>query len=175
MPGQTASPSLICVAKIASAHGIRGEVKLLVYATNPSALSSYNPLTNASGTRQFVVTSRSINGDIIIARIEGVTTRNDAEALKGTELYAKADLLPAPQEDEYYYHELEGMAAHSPDGTFLGTVTEVHNFGAGDIIEIRHTNGETEMYSFTSTTVPAVDRTARTLTLVIPDVLEARE
>jgi 16S rRNA processing protein RimM len=112
----------------------------------------------------------------VIARIKGVTTREAAEALNRTRLYIARDALPKAADDEWYVADLIGLKAVSPDGAPLGTVATVHNFGAGDIIEIvRAEGGPSLLIAFTDDTVPDVDVAGGRLVLIPPEELEASE
>lgn len=103
-------------------------------------------------------------GDVVVGRIPGVTTRNEAERLKGTEFYVARSAMPAPEPDSYYHHDLQGLAVHGPDGVPLGRVKAVHNFGAGDILEVEREGGST-MIPFTKDAVPLVDLAAGLIVL----------
>lgn len=132
----------ICLGAISGAQGIRGEVIIRSYTEDPEHIGNYGPLSDGEGGRSFEikVLRRSKKG--VIARIKGVENRNDAEALKGTELYVDGSLLPEPEADEFYHLDLIGLAAIGADGTHLGEVVSVQNFGAGDLLEIRFENAK---------------------------------
>ena len=142
---------------ITSAHGIRGEVKLKSFTEDPEAIAGYGPLaTKAGGILEIQSLKPSKNG--FIARIKGVNDRNQAEALRGTELLVERDKLPEPDNDEFYYADLIGLNAETPDGESYGKVTAVHDFGAGDLLEIQLTGASrTEVIAFTTKTVPAIE------------------
>ncbi len=137
------------VGVISSAHGVRGQVKIHSFSEDPEDLLRYGTLHDASGKRSFALTRHGAKGTQIIASIEGLTDRNDAEKLKGTELFADASLQQTT-ENQYSYTNLIGLEARTGDGAVYGTVTDLQNYGAGDIIEIKLKNGETEMLPFTS-------------------------
>ena len=147
----------ILVGVIAGAHGVRGELKIKSFTQNPRALASYGPLADRTGTRSFRVKLRGAVRGLLIARIEGVEDRDQAEALKGLELYVARDVLPKPKRDEWYLADLVGLAAVSVDGRTLGKVVAVQNFGAGDVVEIAPENGPTYMLPFSKRVVPEVD------------------
>ena len=142
---------------ITSAHGIRGEVKLKSFTEDPEAIAGYGPLaTKAGGILEIQSLKPSKNG--FIARIKGVNDRNQAEALRGTELLVERDKLPEPDNEEFYYADLIGLNAETPDGESYGKVTAVHDFGAGDLLEIQLTGASrTEVIAFTTKTVPAIE------------------
>ncbi|MDX2073229.1 MAG: ribosome maturation factor RimM [Alphaproteobacteria bacterium] len=135
------------IARIAAAHGIRGEVKLSCFLENPDDIARYNPLF----TKQGKPCSLRVTGhakDHLIVAIDGISDRNAAEILRGTELYADAAKLPAPAENEYYVEDLIGLTAVLEDGKEVGKVTAIHNFGAGDILEIATLSGEELLLPF---------------------------
>src|ERR1700709_1472246 len=126
----------ICVARIGAAQGVRGAVKLWTFTEDPLAVKSYGPLATKDGARRFEVThAREAKGHLV-ATLKGVATREDAERLNGVELYIAREKLPATGTDEYYHAHLIGLAAVTPANQPLGRVVAVHDFGAGDIIEI---------------------------------------
>ena len=126
----------ICVARIGAAHGVRGAVKLWTFTEDPLAVKAYGPLTTKDGARQFeVTTAREAKGHLV-ATLKGISTREEAERLNGLELYVAREKLPDTDEDEYYHADLIGLAAVNAANEPLGRVIAIHNFGAGDIIEI---------------------------------------
>jgi len=168
--------SKVLVARFGAAHGVRGEVKLWSFTEDPLAVTDYGPLESKDGTRQFVIAALRPAKDFLIARVEGVADRNAAEALRNVELYLPRERLPAIDEDDtWYYADLVGLAAVAPDGASLGTVAAVHNFGAGDIVEIAPAGGgKTLLLPFTEAVVPEVDIKARRMVVVLPEEIEAR-
>ena len=153
----------ICVAQIGAAHGIRGEVRLRSFTQNPGAVADYGPLESEDGARHFTIETLRPAKDHFVVRLAGVGDRNAAEKLVNLRLYVSRDRLPPIEEEDTYYHtDLIGLAAVSEDGSALGTVTAVHNFGAGDLVEIKpHGGGEPLMVPFNETTVPEIDMKAR--------------
>jgi 16S rRNA processing protein RimM len=156
----------ICVAQIGAAHGIRGEVRLRPFTGDPMAITSYGPLESEDGTRRFEIEALRPSKDLFVARLAGVKDRDAAEALTNLKLYVSRDRLPPAAEGEFYHADLVGLAAVTPDGTSLGTVTAVHNFGAGDVIEIKPENGETLLVPFTDAAVPEIDIAAGRMVVV---------
>src|ERR1700675_4462294 len=151
------SPSQICVVRIGAAHGVRGAVKLWTFTEDPLAVKHYGPLRTKDGTRQFEVTQvREAKGHLV-ATLKGIATREEAERLNGVELYIAREKLPATDEDEYYHADLIGLAAVTTANEPLGRVVAIHNFGAGDIIEIAPPHGSTLLLPFTNAVVPSVD------------------
>jgi 16S rRNA processing protein RimM len=163
----------ICVAQIGAAHGVRGEVRLRSFTEDPMAVTSYGPLESEDGTRRFTIEALRPLKDLFVAQLEGVVDRDAAEALTNIRLYVPRDRLPPLEDDETYYHaDLIGLAAVTPDGAPLGTVKAIHNFGAGDVLEIKPDNGDPLMVPFTDTAVPNIDIAARRMVVVPPKVIE---
>jgi 16S rRNA processing protein RimM len=162
----------ICVARIGAAHGVRGEVKLWTFTEDPLAVKRYGPLQTKDGARQFEVTHARQAKDHLVATFKGVATRNDAEKLNGIELYVAREKLPATDEDEYYHADLIGLAAVTPANEPLGRVIAIHNFGAGDIIEIAPPHGATMLLPFTNAVVPTVDLAGSRVVIELPGEVE---
>ena len=150
----------ICIARIGAAHGVRGEVRLWTFTEDPLAVTHYGPLSTKDGARQFEVTHAREARDHLVATLKGVTTREDAERLNGLELYVAREKLPATDNDEYYHADLIGLAAITTADAPLGRVIAIHNFGAGNIIEIAPLQGSTLLLPFTNAVVPSVDLAA---------------
>jgi len=147
----------ILLGQITGAHGIRGDVVIRTFTAEPDGIADYGPLIDQHG-RSHTIKSVRVTPKAVIARLDGVTDRNAAEALRGTELHVDRDRLPAPEEGEFYIEDLVGLAAVSPDGARLGEVISVQNFGAGDLLELRLPNKrQTELVPFTDAFVPEVD------------------
>jgi len=159
----------ICVARIGAAHGLRGEVRLNSFTADPMAVTRYGVLSNADGSRSFEIENcRAANG-VLIARFKGVADRTAAEALCNVDLYIPRDRLPPPEADEFYHADLVGLAAVGRDGGVIGTVVAVHDFGAGDILEIAPTGGgPTLMLPFNDAVVPTIDIAAGQIVVVPP-------
>jgi 16S rRNA processing protein RimM len=165
---------LVCVGVIAAAHGIKGEVKVKSFTQDAESIAAYGPLWDEGGTREFALTLKGAHKGALIAAISGVTDRNEAEALKGTKLYVPRSALPEPEEGEFYYADLVGLRAELADGTLLGTVVAVHNFGAGDVIEVK--GAQTLDIPFTAAVVPVVDIEGGRIVIEPPEgLLEAPE
>ena len=156
----------ICVAQIGAAHGIRGEVRLRSFTGDPMAIASYGPLESEDGTRRFTIETLRPAKDHFVARLEGISDRNAAEQLTNLRLYVARDRLPPAGDGEFYHADLVGLAAVTPDGAALGTVTAVHNFGAGDVIEIKPASGEALLVPFTDAAVPEIDLAAGRMVVV---------
>jgi len=162
----------ICVARIGAAHGVRGAVKLWTFTEDPLAVKAYGPLLTKDGARQFEVTSAREAKGHLVATLKGVSTREEAERLNGIELYIAREKLPGTDEDEYYHADLIGLAAVNAAGEPLGRVIAIHNFGAGDIIEIAPPQGATLLLPFTNAVVPTVDLAAGRVVIELPDEID---
>ena len=159
----------ICIARIGAAHGVRGAVKLWTFTEDPLAVKDYGPLVTKDGARQFEVTHAREAKDHLVATFKGVATREDAERLNGIELYIARDKLPATDDDEYYHADLIGLAAVNAANEPIGRVLAIHNFGAGDIVEIAPPHGPTILLPFTNAVVPTVDLKAGRVVIELPD------
>ncbi len=160
---------LICVGRIIAAHGIKGMVKIFSHAQNPDTLTELGPLFDANGKREFRISKLSPQGNAFLAAIEGVTDRNAAEALKDTDLYLPRDKLPPLPEGKFYYNDLIGLEARDTDGRKLGGIIALHNYGAGDILEVKPETGESLLLPFSASTVVEVDIDGGFVMLKIPD------
>jgi 16S rRNA processing protein RimM len=164
--------SHICVARIGAAHGVRGAVKLWTFTEDPLAVKHYGPLATKDGGRQFEVThAREAKGHLV-ATLKGIATREEAERLNGLELYIAREKLPETGENEYYHADLIGLAAVTAANEPLGRVTAIHNFGAGDIIEIAPAHGATMLLPFTNAVVPTVDLAGGRVVIELPAEIE---
>jgi len=162
----------ICVARIGAAHGVRGAVKLWTFTEDPLAVRDYGPLTTKDGARQFEVAQVREAKDHLVATFKGVASREDAERLNGIELYIAREKLPETDDDEYYHADLIGLAAVNTAGEPLGRVAAIHNFGAGDIIEIAPPHGPTLLLPFTNAVVPTVDLANGRVVIELPQEVE---
>ena len=136
------------------------------------AVIDYGPLSTKDGARQFEVARARAAKDHLVASLKGVTNRDEAERLNGIELYISRDALPDTDEGEYYHADLIGLAALDPQGAAIGTVTAIHNFGAGDIIEIAPKSGPSLLLPFTNAVVPTVDLAAGHVVVDLPQEIE---
>ena len=163
----------LCLGVVAGAHGLRGAVRVKTFTAAPEAIAGYGPLRDASGARRFALRLARVEKGMAIVEIEGVTDRNEAEALKGVELFLdRAALPPAEDEEEFYHADLVGLAAVDTNGARLGTVRALHDFGAGDLIEVLpDEGGQPRVFPFTREAVPEIDLAARTVTIDPPEGL----
>ncbi len=166
------SSSQICVARIGAPHGVRGAVKLWTFTEDPLAVRRYGPLVTKDGARQFELTSAREAKGHLVATLKGVVSREEAERLNGLELYVARDRLPATSDDEFYHADLIGLAALTTANEPLGRVVAIHNFGAGDIIEIAPPHGATMLLPFTNAVVPSVDLPGGRVVIELPEEIE---
>lgn len=150
----------VCVGAIAGAFGVRGEVRLKSFCAQPEAIAGYAPLFTEDGARRFSVTLGKPIPNGFSARLSGVSTREQAEALRGTRLYAGREKLPGLPDDEFYHADLIGLSVLDTGGTVLGKVTSVQNHGAGDLLEIQRPGQGNALIPFTRAIVPTVDLAA---------------
>ncbi|WP_128253345.1 ribosome maturation factor RimM [Falsirhodobacter deserti] len=160
----------ICVGAIAGSFGVRGEVRLKSFCAEPAAIADYGPLTAEDGRSFKITLTRPVAGGLG-ARLSGISTKEEADALKGTRLYASRDRLPALGDDEFYHSDLIGLEVRDTGGQLLGRVSAVHNYGADDIIEVQ-TKGESLLLPFTRAVVPTVDLAAGRIVADPPEVSE---
>jgi 16S rRNA processing protein RimM len=159
----------VCLGQIGAAHGLRGEVRLRSFTADPAAIANYGPLETEDG-RVFEIANLRPAKDHFVATLSGIADRDAAERLANTKLYVPRERLPEPAEpDEFYHADLVGLSVVDRAGKHLGAVVAVHNFGAGDLIEVRpDAGGKTELLPFDAATVPEVDIAAGRLVVDVP-------
>ena len=158
------------MGRIGAAHGIKGEVRITSFTEEPLALADYGPLATDKPGLMIEIESARATTNVLVARLKGVTDRNAAEKLNGVELYVDRDKLPpTADEDDFYHADLIGLEARLIDGSVLGTVTAIPNFGASDLIEVRDgRSGDTFLYPFTKQVVPEVHLRDGYLVIEVP-------
>ena len=162
----------IVVGAIGGAFGVRGEVRLKSFCAEPADIAGYGPLWTEDGSRSFVVTLSGQTKGALTARLSGVLTKEAADALRGTQLFADRDALPALPDDEYYHADLIGVEVFDAGGTLLGRVKAVQNHGAGDLLEIEGPKlKSTVLLPFTLAAVPTVDLSSRRIVADPPEGL----
>jgi 16S rRNA processing protein RimM len=168
-PREGAMVNRVCVAQIGAPHGVHGEVRLWSFTAEPLAVAEYGPLETEDGARAFEIEKiRPAKGHLVV-RLSGVDNRGAAAQLTNVRLFVPRERLPKPAEDEFYHADLIGLAAVDRDGKAQGKVAAVHNFGAGDILEIEPAaGGATMMLPFDEATVPKVDIAAGRIVVVPP-------
>ncbi|RBP90941.1 16S rRNA processing protein RimM [Rhodobacter sp. 140A] len=163
----------VCVGAIAGAFGVKGEARLKSFCSTPEDIATYGPLWLEDGTRSFTVTlTRPVTGGMG-ARLTGLATKEEIDALKGATLWADRDRLPSLPDDEFYHTDLIGLPVFDAGGVQIGKVRAVQNFGAGDILEIFAPGRKTTlMLPFTRAVVPTVDLKAGRIIADPPEELE---
>lgn len=165
----------ILLGVVVGAQGLRGEVKVKTFTETPEALARYGALHTKDGRALRIASLRVAKGDVAVVAFTGVNSREAAEALKGAELFVARAAFPAPDDGEYYHADLIGLEAADESGRALGTVSAIHNFGAGDVIELTRPDGDHVHLPFTSETVPHIDIAQGIITIVIPRDDEAEK
>jgi 16S rRNA processing protein RimM len=161
--------NLIVVGVFGAAHGLKGELRLKSYTQEPLAIANYGPLTTKSG-RVVKFSSLRQQKDMLVVRVEGVNDRSAAEQYVNLQLFAARDALGQPEdEDEFFHADLIGLAARDAQGTLVGSVTGLFDFGAGDIVEITPEGGKPLLLPFTKAAVPSVDIKAGHILVVLPE------
>ena len=153
-----AAGARVCVGQIGAAHGVRGQVRLRSFTADPEAVAGYGPFETEDGRIVAIEALRPAK-DHFVATLAGIRDRDAAAKLVNVKLFVPRERLPDISDaDEFYHADLIGLSAVSPAGEKLGTVTAVHNFGAGDLIEVQlDANGKTELIGFDEINVPSVD------------------
>lgn len=159
--GEGAGETKVCLGVIASPHGVHGRMRIKTFTAEPEAIGDYGPVETAKGSFALKVTGTGKGEGVVVAELEGITRREQAEALRGLELYVPREKLGAPEagegEEEAFFHaDLVGLEVAALDGKLLGRVIAVHDFGAGDLLEIEQPNGKAELLPFTKDNVPEV-------------------
>ena len=148
----------VCLGVITKPKGVRGQVRITSFTARPGDLTAYGPLHDGAGGRVLDVSLAEIlKGGVVVASIGGVGDRNEAEALRGVKLHVPRAALPEAEGDEYYHADLVGLAVVGADGAAIGSVGALHNFGAGDILEVARHDGESFMLPFSREAVPQID------------------
>ncbi len=165
----------VVLGVIASAHGVRGQVKIKPYTAEPDGLIAYGPLSDASG-RDYHLTITGESKGQLICSIDGITNRTDAETLRGTKLMVARSALPDTDADEYYLEDLVGLQVQCEDGASYGVIKAVHNFGAGDIVDImRASDNHIESVPFTNDHFPDICIDEGHIVYVAPEFIQADE
>jgi len=165
----------VCLGAIVGVHGIRGEVKVKSFSDDERHLTRYGALSNESGDKTFEVKIVGHSKELLRVKIKGVDDRNTAETLIGTGLYVERDVLPKLDDEEYYHTDLIGLDVRLQSGETIGTVNAIYNFGAGDLIEIKSTEGQLEMLPFTKQFVPVIDIKNRFIIVEMMNFAEEEE
>jgi 16S rRNA processing protein RimM len=171
----TSSSRLIRVGRVAGAFGVKGEIRITAYTETPQALMAYGDLLRADGSPGLTLTAGRPHKNTVIGRARQVATREEAEALRGLDLYVPRARLPEPGDGEFYLTDLVGLAAVSPAGEPLGKVASVRDFGAGDVLEVQPPSGPAWQVAFTLANVPDVRLAAGQIVIDRPSEISERD
>jgi len=166
---------LICLAAVATAHGVKGALKLRCFTEDPSSVAAYGPLYDASGRRLFEIEVIGPAKGGVIVRATGVSDRNQADALRGVELFVPRSRLPEPEPDEYYLEDLIGLQALDESSTAIGRVKAVLDHGSALVLEIERGGELLLSLPFTEQHVPVVDLEAGHVVLRVPREIVGEE
>ena len=171
------SPKKLLMGRIGAAHGISGEVRIQSFTEEPLALKDYGPPTTNRPGLVIEIESARATTNVLVARLKGIKDRTAAEKLNGVELYVERDRLPPPDdEDDFYHTDLIGLEVRLADGSVLGKVMAIPNFGASDLLEVRdERSGDTFLYPFTKAVVPEVHVAEGYLVVEVPTEAEPGE
>jgi 16S rRNA processing protein RimM len=170
-----ARPEKVCLGTIVGVHGVQGAVRIKSFTADPADIAAYGAVSDESGARRFEVKVLGQARGAVLARLSGIADRNAAEALRGLRLYVARAALPETNEDEFYHADLIGLPVETTEGAALGRVSAVHNFGAGDILELRADDGRELLLPFSDAVVPAIDFAAGRIVAAPPaSLLEDR-
>jgi 16S rRNA processing protein RimM len=165
----------VLIAAVIGAHGLKGDVKVKTFTATPEALARYRRLHAKDGRVFTNAQFRPGNADEAVVTFSEVVDRNTAEGLKGLELFVARDTLPAPDENEFYHADLIGLSAMDEADRVIGTVKAIHNYGAGDVIEIARGEGDTVLLPFARDFVPMVDVANGRVVIAVPEDVETGE
>ena len=166
----------ICVGVITAPHGVKGLIRVKSFTEKQEDILLYAPFTDKLGEREIRIEFVGRSKGLILARVDGVDDRQSAETLRGIELFIERGVLPyAKEDDEYYYADLVGLSVYLSDGSAYGKVKAIHNFGAGDMIDIALISHGDILLPFTKDLVPEVDLDSGRLIVDPPRVYGDKE
>ena len=159
----------VLLAAVIGAQGLTGAVKVKLFTETPESLAGYGPLRDARGRKYEITACRPGKPGEAVISFSGINDRNAAEALKGAELFVGRDALPAAGEEEFYHADLIGLEAQDGEARMLGKVAAIHNYGAGDVVEIVRPDGDSVLLAFTRETVPIIDIAGGRIVVAVPE------
>lgn len=166
----------VLLGQIGAAHGIKGEVRIKSFTNAPLDIITYGPLTTNRPDLTIIIKNSRLSKGLVIASIDGISDRNQAETLNGVELFTEQkNLAEISDDDEFYYSDLIGLEARDVDGKVIGQVASIDNYGAGDILEVKLANGKTELLIFSTEVAPEINIADGFITLIMPDIVIAKE
>jgi 16S rRNA processing protein RimM len=162
----------VLLGVIIGAQGLKGEVKVKAFTATPEKLGAYGPL-HAKDGRTFGIVSVRAMKDAAIVAFKGIDDRSSAERLKGVELFVSRAALPATDDEEFYHADLIGLRAEDTEGRAMGTVRALHNFGAGDVLELARDDGDEVFLPFTREVARQIDVEGGRIVIAAPEEVEA--
>jgi 16S rRNA processing protein RimM len=165
----------VLLAAVIGAHGVKGEVRVKTFTETPEGLARYMRLHAKDGRVFRIAQAKATRSDEAIVTFAEVVDRNTAESLRGLELFVARETMPAPGKNEYYHADLVGLSAMDEADRVIGTVSAIHNYGAGDVIEISRGDGGTLLLPFAKDFVPVVDLEGRRVVIAEPEEVETGE
>ena len=164
------SSGRLAIGAVAGAHGVKGQFKVKPFTAAPRDIAAYGPVW--AGDRQLNLSIMGMTAaGMVIVRAAEITDRDSAAALRGTELEVERTAFPEADSDEIYHADLIGLAVETVDCETLGTLVALHDFGAGEIVEVRPAQGPTLMVPFDADFVPDIDLVARRVVVAPPNGL----
>ena len=164
----------VLLGVVVGAQGLKGEVKVKAFTQSPQKLGAYGPLHTKDGKSFRASVTRETKEGAVVT-LEGVNDRNAAEALKGAELFVPRSALPKEDADEFYHADLIGLRAEDTEGRAMGSVRALHNFGAGDVIELMRDDGDEVFLPFTREVAQEIDIEGGRIVIAAPEEIEAGE
>ena len=164
-----ADDNLVLMARIGAAHGIRGEVRVKPFGDDPLSFTDYGSLVTKNRDKTFEIERARVQKTVVVTKFRGIDDRNAAEELNGVELFILRDQLPDLGDDEFYHEDLVGMSVVDMSGDQIGKIVNVHDFGAGDLIEIRPRRGATYYLPFTKAFVPEIELAVGLVKIDLPE------
>ncbi len=165
--GRPDRSSLVCVAEVASPHGVRGAFKLRCFTETPEGALAYGPLLDEQGRELFRPRLIGHWRQGVIVRAAQITDRGAAERLRGRRLHVPRAALPPTAPDEFYHHDLIGLAVYDEAGAARGEVLAVHDFGAGTLLEVGADRRRSVLIPFTREAVPGIDLQEGRVTIAV--------
>jgi 16S rRNA processing protein RimM len=167
------APRDVLLGVIIAAQGLKGGVRVKTFTQTPQKLGAYGPLRDKDGRMFHVASVREAKPNEAVAQFREIADRTAAEALKGVELFVSREQLPQAEADEFYHADLVGLAAEDTEGRAIGTVRAIHNFGAGDVIEIVRADGDEVFLPFTREVAQEIDLPGNRIVIAAPEEIEA--
>lgn len=168
-------PKTVVLAAVIAAHGLKGEVRVKTFTETPEGLAGYGALSTPDGKRLTVTATRATKSDEAVVSFAEIRDRAEAEGLKGIALSVPRDTLPSLGVQEFYHADLIGLRAEDVEGRVIGRVSALHNYGAGDVIELARDDGDTVLLAFTRENVPAIDIANGRVVVAVPEDVETGE